>query len=106
MAKVIKGRYLFNLLGIVIIAIWLVMLGLLVKNTEFKDRPGENIANSGMSVDSVQREWKEIFLNDKKVGYSVDLIRPIEKGYYIQEEIFLKLTGTGDIRPVVEALTR
>ena len=95
MAKVIKGRYLFNILGTVIIAIWLIMLGLLVKNTEFKDQPGENIANSVMSVDSVQREWKEIFLNDKKVGYSVDLIRPIEKGYYIQEEIFLKLNLMG-----------
>jgi hypothetical protein len=95
MVKIIKGRYLFNLLGIVIIAIWLIMVGLLVKKTEFKDQPGENITNSAISVDSVQREWKEIFLNDKKVGYSVDLIRPIEQGYYIQEEIFLKLNLMG-----------
>ena len=95
MAKIIKGKYLFNILGAVIIAIWLVILGLMVKKTEFNDQPGENIKNSAISVDSVQREWKDIFLNDKKVGYSIDLIRPIEHGYYIQEEIFLKLNLMG-----------
>ncbi|HJX35203.1 MAG TPA: hypothetical protein VJ373_08510, partial [Desulfatiglandales bacterium] len=95
MAKIIKGKYLFNILGAVIIAIWLVILGLMVKKTEFNDQPEENIKNSSISVDSVQREWKEIFLNDKKVGYSIDLIRPIEHGYYIQEEIFLKLNLMG-----------
>src|SRR4030043_903438 len=95
MAKIIKGKYLFNIRGAVIIAIWLVILGLLVKKTEFNDQPGENIKNSAISVDSVQREWKEIFLNEKKVGYSIDLIRPIEHGYYIQEEIFLKLNLMG-----------
>ena len=96
MVKTIKGRYLFNLLGAVIIAIWIVMMGLLVKKINFQGQPEENInEDSAALIDSIQREWKEIFLNGRKVGYSVDLIQPIEQGYYIQEEIFLKLNLMG-----------
>ena len=97
MVKKIRARYLFNLLGAVIIAIWIVMMGLLVKKTNFQGQPEENINDeeSAALVDSIHREWKEIFLNDRKVGYSIDLIRPIEQGYYIQEEIFLKLNLMG-----------
>lgn len=48
-----------------------------------------------MSIDSAEREWKEIYLRGNKVGYTVSLIKPFKKGYFIQEEILLRLNLMG-----------
>ena len=94
-----KNKFFFNLFGIVVVAFWLVMIGLLVKKIHFKDHPVSmdyggplDIADT---IDSPQREWKEIYLNDKKVGYAVNMIKPFRGGYFIQEEVFLKLNLMG-----------
>ena len=84
-----RNRALFNTFGIVAIACWLVMIGVLVKRVHFNGHPdGMEQTAEAVSIDSSQREWKEIYLKDKKVGYAVELIRPFENGYFIQEEIF------------------
>jgi hypothetical protein len=92
----INKKALFNLLGIFIVAFWLVMLGLLYKRLEF----GSIAVTSGYQtemgeIDSAQKEWKEIFLKGRKVGYSVTFIRPFQKGYFIQDEVFLRLNLLG-----------
>ena len=89
-------KFLFHSLGIAIVAFWLIMIGFLVKKVNFKETPdvSNSIQLSG-KIDSFQRDWKEIYLKDKKVGYSVNLIKPFEKGYFIQEEIFLRLNLMG-----------
>ena len=56
--------------------------------------PGEDASDSP-HIGTAQREWKEIFLKDRKVGYAVSLINPTERGFFIQEEIFLKLNLMG-----------
>jgi len=91
-----KKKILFHSLGIAIVAFWLVMVGFLVKKIHFKEKleTKDSIQLSG-KIDSFQRDWKEIYLKDKKVGYSVNLIKPFEKGYFIQEEIFLRLNLMG-----------
>lgn len=89
-----KKRHLFNLTGILIVVFWLGMLFIL-----FKDKylihdsliDSESITENGVA----RQDWKEIFHNDKKVGYSVNIIRPFEGGYYIQDELFLKLNLMG-----------
>jgi len=89
-----RKRVIFHLVGAGIVASWLVMVGLLIYRVHFKNLPssGENEAQSASPrIEAGQREWREIFLKDRKVGYSVNLIKPFEKGYFIQEEIFLRL---------------
>lgn len=56
-------------------------------------------------MEETQREWKEIFLKGRKVGYSVNFIHPDADGYAIQEEIFLKVDLMG-MASGVYAMTR
>ena len=91
-----KRKRLFNLLGIAVVSLWLIMIGLLVKKPHFK--AGEISVGSKQvagTIDSPQRDWKEIYLKEKKVGYTVSLIKPFDGGYLVQEEVFLRLNLMG-----------
>ena len=91
-----KRKFFFNLFGIATVSFWLVMIGLLVKEINFKGHAeGIDYGHAVTAIDSAQREWKEIYLKEEKVGYAVSLIKPFEKGYFLQEEIFLKLNLMG-----------
>ncbi len=91
-----KRRFYLNLLGATVVAFWLLMMGLLVKKLSFRDATAdENHETNAPVVDSFQREWKEIYLKGRKVGYSVNLIKPFEDGYLIRDEIYLKLNLMG-----------
>jgi hypothetical protein len=72
------------------------MIGLLVKKLHFKEE-GAPIDSKHVAgtIDSPQREWKEIYLKHKKVGYTVSLIKPFDGGYFVQEEVFLRLNLMG-----------
>jgi len=88
-----KNR-LFNLAGVVVIVFWLILMGLLVKKTHFQGSPAEQgePTTRTSAIDSSQREWMEIFLKGKKVGYSVNQVSPVgDEHYLIHEEIFLRL---------------
>lgn len=91
-----RARLFLHLSGIAIVTLWVLMIGFLVKKLHFRDQR-EEIASAQLtrSVDSYQREWKEIFLKDKKVGYAVNLIKPFGGGYFVQEEMFLRLNLMG-----------
>lgn len=87
-----------HLAGAVVVAFWLVLTGFLIRDVHFgKDGSSESGGGSPEKprIGSAQREWKEIYLKDKKVGYSVSLIEPFQGGYFIQEEIFLRLNLMG-----------
>jgi hypothetical protein len=91
-----KRKFFLNLSGIAVVTFWLVMIGLLVKKVHLKDnKEMGNFAPSVETIDSPQREWKEIYLKDKKVGYTVSLLKPFQEGYFVQEEMFLKLNLMG-----------
>ena len=91
-----KRKNLFNAVGIAVVSLWLVMIGLLVKKLHFKEEGAsvdpQHVAGT---IDSPQREWKEIYLKDKKVGYTMSFIDPFDGGYFVQEEIFLRLNLMG-----------
>ncbi len=81
-----KRRQLFNLVGGAIVVLWLVMIGLLIKRVHFNDLSEPPEVSEGIShVKSPQRDWMEIYLEGKKVGYSVNQINPLGDGYLIQE---------------------
>jgi hypothetical protein len=50
---------------------------------------------TNQSFEGQDKEWREIYLKDRKVGYTVSLIKPFKTGYFIQEELFLKLNLMG-----------
>ena len=71
-------------------------MALLVQRTHFsehKTEGGGDIPNP--SMEAQDKEWREIYLKDRKVGYAVSLMRPFKTGYFIQEELFLKLNLMG-----------
>lgn len=90
----IKKRHIFNLAGILIVVFWVVMLSILFKNN-YLDNDHVQSAAINAEAGEARQSWKEIFLNNKKVGYAVTALRPFEGGYYIQDELFLKLNLMG-----------
>jgi hypothetical protein len=99
-----KRKRLFNILGVTVVSLWLVVIGLLVKKLHFKGG-GTAVASKHVAgtIDSPQRDWKEIYLKDKKVGYTVSLIKPFDDGYLVQEEVFLRLNLMGLVSGVYTA---
>jgi len=99
-------KYIFNLIGGLIIATWVVMIGILIKKHSFNHivQYPEIIDNKVQEI-SQDRDWMEIYLKEKKVGYSVKQVKQLVSGYSFQEETFLKLNLLG--RPgIIRTLTR
>lgn len=94
MTVTVKRKYILNFFGIIIVGFWIVMIVLLVKDNYISEKTVDYETSLPDRTDE-RRDWKEIFLNGKKVGYAVNRIRPFENGYYIQDEIFLKLNLMG-----------
>jgi hypothetical protein len=107
MTKKSKGRRLFHVLGAGLVAFWAVMIVLLVRKVEHPDLSGDRTDAQAVSViDAPEREWSEIYFGEKKVGYAVHLIKPFDDGYFIQEEMLLKLNLMGmasGLRAVTQA---
>ncbi len=110
MMKSLRRKHIFNAAGVVVVAVWLVMIGLLIKRTHFeKIEQASDINNERPVVDEAKREWMEIYLKDAKVGYAMTQINPFENHYVIWEEIVLRLNLMGqasamrtNIRSVVD----
>lgn len=91
-----KRKSVFHAFGLAIVTFWLVMMGLLVERLHFED-----IQEEGSPVEPVDklrsptREWKEIYHKGNKVGYALDLIKPLQDGYFIQDEMYLRLNLMG-----------
>ena len=86
----------FHLFGVALVTLWLILMALLVQRTEFsgsKTQSGGELTTG--SIETQDKEWREIYLQERKVGYTVSLIRPFKTGYFIQEELFLKLNLMG-----------
>jgi hypothetical protein len=53
------------------------------------------IANGQVRIEGDERQWKEIFLKGRKVGYAMSMLGGHDQEYFIQEELFLKLDLMG-----------
>ncbi len=97
MRKKSRNRGSWHAVGVVVVLTWLVLLGLLVRKIHFSGPPaGETVeAGEPSAVRAVKREWKELFLEERKIGYAVHFLRPLADGYIVQEEMFLKLNLMG-----------
>lgn len=83
-----------RLIGVLIVCTWVVMLGLLVRRAHFPPpRPTVSVQTAHIDAYGAEREWLEIYLKGKKVGYAVNHIKPLgEEGYLVQDEMFMRLT--------------
>ncbi len=86
--------------GVVIIGFWLVMMGLLI----FKNNAHRNTYSAGNAhitrkeaprLNRTDQQWMEIFLHEKKIGYSQSRIQPLEGGYIVHEVLFMQLNLLG-----------
>ncbi len=82
--------------GLLIVGFWLVMMGLLIfKNNSNKSAYSPNNANitdkDSPKLRAGEQEWMEIFLHDKKIGYSRSIVQPLEGGYTVHEALFMRL---------------
>lgn len=79
-----------------VVAVWLGLMALLVQRTHFFEREaGSGGESAAASVEVQDKAWREIYLKDRKVGYTVSVIRPFKEGYFLQDELFLKLNLMG-----------
>jgi hypothetical protein len=105
----VSKKHLFNIIGGCIIVMWLLMIGLLVRKTNFNkpDKHADFIADKDAKITSFQHDWMEIYLKGKKVGYADIHVSPVEEEYLIQEQVFLKLNLLGQanvIRTVTQSV--
>ncbi|MFC1822503.1 transglutaminase domain-containing protein [Thermodesulfobacteriota bacterium] len=91
-----KKRFVYHCCGAVVVLVWVLMVGRLIRTVHFGDADATvDEMRSVATIDAPERTWKEIYLKNDKVGYSVSMINPQEDGYLIQEEVFLKLNLMG-----------
>ncbi|MCP4666771.1 MAG: hypothetical protein GY849_10430, partial [Deltaproteobacteria bacterium] len=97
MKKHAHRRRLFHRIGGGIVLLCLLLIGPLIKKVDDADKNGQAplAADHATAVTSPQQAFMEIFLGDRKVGYSVNNISPFGENYLIHEEIFLKLNLMG-----------
>jgi hypothetical protein len=90
-------KHLFNLFGSSVVILWLVLIGVLVRNVNSRsgsDRP-DAMEGKVSAITSPHRDWMEIYLKGEKVGYSMTQINPFGEDYLIREEILLNLNLMG-----------
>ena len=90
----IRKRHIFNISGIIIVVFWIAMLLLLVKKQVIPGGALQGLKEQ-IGTGEARRNWKEIFLKGKKVGYALNSINQFENSYYLQDELFLKLNLMG-----------
>ena len=98
----IRKKLVFNIFGIAVVCFWLAMM---VSHYQRTLNPGEvtGAVPEGKvltSMDTPQREWREIFLGEKKVGFTMRILRPFGETYFIRDEMFLKMSLMGTVNMV------
>ncbi len=95
-----KRKTLFTALSVVIAGTWLVLTTVHFTRTKDPDRGFTPAGLSASTVTGPQREWMDIFLEDDKVGYSSNSLTPVDEGYVVMDEIFLRLNLMGQVNEV------
>jgi hypothetical protein len=87
-----RFRTAFHAAGVLIVLLWAALMGLLAQRSYFPGKESHATSNgSETAITEAEREWLEIFMGRKKVGYVARRVAPAGQGYLINEEIFLKL---------------
>jgi len=92
----------YKISGIMIVLFWFVVLGELVKKTNFDSRSVDS-THTGRKVPSGKgsEEWMEVFVKGHKVGYTVTKVKKIKEGFEVREEIFLAVNLMGSSKEIL-----
>ncbi|RLB36707.1 MAG: hypothetical protein DRH12_15380 [Deltaproteobacteria bacterium] len=93
-------RKVFHVAGAILVAFWIVMIGLLVSGRGLSDTSCPVFPMDIPAIQTNQQEWMEVLLGSDKVGYSVSAISRIDTGYIIREELVLRLRLMGIARTI------
>jgi len=89
-------RRVFHIIGGAVVLVWIIMIGSLIKQVHFDgSHKATGTVPNAYAMTETEREWMEIYLKDKKIGYSMTQIVPLEADYLIQEEIVMRLNLLG-----------
>jgi len=96
-----RSRNLVNILGLTIIAVWIILVLLLVKKVYWK--PGIRIADL-KKVDlklTPHQSWFAIYHGKDKIGYTYSVLRKGKNGYEMEDYLFMRLRTMGLVQTVV-----
>ena len=78
------------------VLLWIILIGNLIRQVHFHGSGvAGGVASNAYAVTETEAEWMEIYLKDKKIGYSMTRIMPLDKDYLIQEDIVMRLNLLG-----------
>jgi len=87
-----RSRAGFHAAGILVCLFWAALMGWLAHRSYFSEKVSHATSDvTETAITEAEREWLEIFLEEKKVGYVARRVGPVGEGYLINEEILLKL---------------
>ncbi len=87
-----RSRTAFHAAGVLVLLFWAVLMALFAHRSYFPAQANRTTTDGReTAITEAEREWLEIFLNGKKVGYVARRVGPVGQGYVINEEILLKL---------------
>jgi hypothetical protein len=88
-------KYSGKILGIVVVAVWIVMMAVLIKKNIFTS--SNFFFEEKYLVEDIEsrQEWAGLYLNNQKIGYSFSEIKRMEEGYKITENMFMKMMVMG-----------
>ena len=88
-----KGTVVKIVIGILIIASWAGMMVLLVEREGLIKGPLEEGTIREFMPENIQLDtWKEIYLQDRWIGYLHTTLAPLERGYRVDSSSFLRFT--------------
>ncbi len=86
----------FHIVGVAVVLVWIILMGNLVRQVHFSDSEKTgSIGSDAYAVTPSEAEWMEIYLKEKKIGYSMTQIMPLDKDFLIQEDILMRLNLLG-----------
>ena len=105
--KIKNRKRIIDVIGLFIITLTIIMFAFLIREKNFSKIDQQGLDSQYPApIRTTEREWREIFFKDKKVGYSVSSINAVNNGYFLQDEIFLRLNLIGfsnDVHTVTQA---
>jgi len=93
-------KRLFDVLGLGIVLVWLVMMGVLVKRSYFKPTPVTLSTNQDSSSLEESETWMAVYHDDNKIGFTRSRVIKKSDGYVVLESAVMNLRAIGDVHRV------
>jgi hypothetical protein len=102
--KIGKKR-LFDVLGLGVVLVWLVMMGVLVKRSYFEPAPVTLSTHQDSFSVEESETWMAIYHDDNKIGFTRSRIIRKSDGYVVLESAVMNLRAIGDVHRIYTEIT-